>query len=71
LEGRIMAIKKDNFPEIVEFNDYVQVYEPALSHDDVMAIAEEFLRTHPKDIIVFGSLQKNESDFAKKLAPRS
>jgi hypothetical protein len=66
-----MAIKKDNFPEIVEFNDYVQVYEPALSHDDVMAIAEEFLRTHPKDIIIFGSLQKNERDFTKKLAPRS
>jgi len=47
-------------------DDYVQIYEPALSHDDIMAIAEEFVRTHPKEIIIFASTQTAAKDLAKK-----
>lgn len=47
-------------------DDYVQIYEPALSHNDIMAIAEEFIRTHPNEIIIFASTQKVAKDLAKK-----
>jgi hypothetical protein len=34
-----------------------------------MAVAEEFVRTHPKEIIVFASAPKAPSDFAKNFKP--
>ena len=40
------------------FDDYVQIYESALSHDDIMAIAAEFVREHPGELIIFASNQK-------------
>ncbi len=59
-------MKDNTFPGIVQFNDYVQIYEPALSHEDIMAIAEEFVRTHPKEIIIFASAKKAPADFVGK-----
>lgn len=61
-------IKKDNSnSEIGPLDDYVQMYEPAMSLEDIMAIAEEFVRTHPKEIIIFASTRKSANDLAKKL----
>ena len=66
--GCVLTIKKDNSnSEIGPLNDFVQMYEPALSLSDIMAIAEEFVRTHPKEIIIFASTQEATSDLAKKL----
>jgi hypothetical protein len=63
----VLTIKKDNNnSEILPLNDYVQIYEPALSHNDIMAIAEEFVRTHPKEIIIFASTRKATKEIAKK-----
>ncbi|MCW4009750.1 MAG: hypothetical protein NWF05_03915 [Candidatus Bathyarchaeota archaeon] len=60
------AIKKDSASAVVQFTDYVQVYEPALSHEDIMCIAEEFVRAHPKEILLFGSMTKSPDEFSKK-----
>ena len=54
----VLTIKKSsNNSEILPLDDYVQIYEPALSRNDIMAIAEEFVRRHPKEIIIFASTQ--------------
>jgi hypothetical protein len=61
-------MKKDiSNSEILPFDDYVQVYEPALSHNDVMAIAEEFVRSHPKEIIFFASTRRAAGELDKKI----
>lgn len=66
--GCVLTIKKDNInSEIVPLNDYVQIYEPALPLNDIMAIAEEFVRTHPKEIIILGSTHENAGNLARKL----
>jgi hypothetical protein len=59
-----MKINDDSV--ILPLDDYVQVYEPALSHSDIMAITEEFVRTHPNEIIIFASTQNVSEDLAKK-----
>ena len=62
-----MKFRKDECnSDILPLDDYVQIYEPALSHEDIMAIAEEFIRTHPKEIIIFASTQKVTEELAKK-----
>jgi hypothetical protein len=63
----VLTFKKDNtISDILPLDDFVQIYEPALSHNDIMAIAEEFVRTHPKEIIIFASTQKDTKELAKK-----
>jgi hypothetical protein len=63
-----LNFKKENnhLNGIVLFDDYVQIYEPGLSHGDIMTIAEEFVRTHPNKIIIFASSPKNLTEFIKK-----
>jgi len=59
--------KKDNaVADVVQFSDYVQIYEPTLSYNDIIAIASAFIKMHPKEIIVFASLPKASTDFARK-----
>jgi hypothetical protein len=61
-----LTIKKGiDTSALVRFIDYVQVYAPALSHEDLMAIAAEFVGTHPKEIIIFASVQRTQKDFVK------
>ena len=66
--GVVLTIKKDKHnSEVFTFDDYVQIYEPALSRKDILTIAEEFVRTHPKEIIVFASTQNGAHALAKKI----
>lgn len=68
----VLTFKKDNsFSDVLPLDDYVQIYEPALSHEDIMAIAEEFVRTHPKEIIIFASTQKVAEELAKKFESKT
>ena len=66
--GCVLTIKKvSSDSEILPLDDYVQIYEPALSHSDIMAITEEFVRTHPREILIFASTQKAAEELTKKL----
>jgi hypothetical protein len=61
-----LAKKENAAAEAVQFSDYVQIYEPTLSHNDIIAIASAFIKMHPKEIIVFASLPKASTDFPRK-----
>ena len=52
--------------DILPLDDYVLIYEPALSHNDIITVAAEFVRTHPREIIIFASTKK----IAKKLTEK-
>jgi hypothetical protein len=60
--------KRDNhnLHGIVLFDDYVQIYEPTLSHGEIMCIAEEFVKTHGNKVIIFAATSKNLTEFSKK-----
>jgi len=57
---------KVNDSDALPLDDYVLIYEPALSHNDIITIAEEFVRTHPKEIIIFASTKKVAKEFTEK-----
>ena len=66
----VFQFKRDNYNlhGIVLFDDFVQIYEPLLSHGDIMDIAEEFVKTHPNKIIIFASSSKNLTEFNRKIS---